>query len=240
MTKRHLLLFAFILTSLFSYSQSNHLSGFGLLSLTYKFDKNWYAYTETQGRSIAEFTTPDYYEIKGGAGYNLNGSNQIFLGLGRYVNYTNKSISREELRFWLQYVHSNQFSKLKLEQRIRAEKRFFHNPKTDVNTNTERFRYRLNAILPLGKDKIQANTFFVNAYDEIFLSIDKPVFPRNRIFAGGGYQVSNSFGVALGYLFQRDFNTVNTNLHFLFCGLNFTIDKSKKDSTIQVPSADHD
>lgn len=237
----------FILTislffSLQSKSQNDeHISGFATLSLTYKFDKKWYAYLETQGRSIAEFSKIDYYEIKGGLGYNINSSNQAFVGSGRYATYKDSKLSREELRFWLQYTFSKNISRVKFDNRLRAEKRLFHNPITDANTNTERYRYRLNAVVPINKAKVEAKTFFVNAYDELFIGPEKPTINRNRMYLGGGYQATKSFGISLGYLFQREFTAKeNSNFHFLFCGLNFTIDGSKSDIPVQAPSPDHD
>ncbi|WP_258932617.1 DUF2490 domain-containing protein [Flavobacterium oreochromis] len=149
-------------------------------------------------------------------------------------------MSNEELRFWLQYTYNKSFGRVKFENRIRVEKRLFHNPITDVDSNTERYRYRLNLIVPINNKKVDANTFFVNAYDELFLGPENPTINKNRIYAGGGYQVSKSFGVSLGYLFQRDFGVKsNANLHFAFCGLNFTIDRSNS-TPIQVPTPDHD
>lgn len=235
-----ILFFLFNLYNLKAQNQE-HLSGFSTLSLTYKPHKNWYGYLETQARSIATFEKVDYYEIKGGIGYTFNSQHQAFLGSGRYANYSKNKLSREELRFWLQYTFSKVISRFKIEQRLRAEKRFFHNPITDVNTNTERFRYRLNIILPINNKKVEAKTFFVNTYDELFASIDAPTINRNRIYLGGGYQINNAIGVSLGYLFQRDFGlTSNTNLHFLFSGINFTLDTSKKSNPALVPTPDHD
>lgn len=221
--------------------QKEHLSGFSTLSLTYKFDKNWYVYGETQFRSIADFSEIDYYEIKGGGGYTFNKNHQVFTGLGRYASYTEHKISREEFRIWAQYVYSTFISRVKIEQRIRAEKRFFHDPVTDENINAERYRYRMNVIVPLNKEKIEAKTLFVNTYDEIFLISDEPTFSRNRLFGGIGYQVNNSLGVTLGYLWQRDLGlSKNTNTHFLFCGINFSLShkEHKSTSTIVTPDAD--
>lgn len=226
-------LFLFIINNSI-FSQSDNLSSFTTLSVTYKFHKNWYTNIETQARSIAEFQKIDYYEIKGGIGYNFNSSNQAFIGSGRYANYSKNKLSREELRFWLQYNYSKVISRFKIEQRFRAEKRFFHNPVTDVNTNTERFRYRLNVICPINNTKIEAKTFFVNSYDELFIATDQPTISRNRIYFGGGYQLNTTIGFSLGYLFQRDFSTVNTNTNFLFSGCTITIN-SKNKATIPTP-----
>jgi hypothetical protein len=246
MTKKFLIFL--VLTSLFislgaKAQQKEHLSGFSTLSLTYKFDPNWYVYGETQVRSIAKFSEIDYYEIKGGGGYTFNKSHQAFIGLGRYASYTEHKISREEFRVWAQYVYSKFISRVKIEQRVRAEKRFFHDPVTDLNINAERYRYRMNVIVPLNKEKVEAKTLFATTYDEVFFISEepKPAFSRNRLFGGLGYQVNKSLGVTLGYLWQRDFSqTKNTNTHFLFCGVNFTLSHKdhKPESTIVTPDAD--
>lgn len=222
------------------FAQKENLSGFTSLACNYKFSTKFYLNPEFQFRANDRFYKPDYYEIKTGLGYNLNSSNQIYLGLGRYATYTNERISREEFRIWLQHVYSLYISKLKFEQRIRLEKRFFHNPITNDNTNSERFRYRLNLTVPLNNEKIAEKTFFINTYDEIFLVTEKPIINRNRIFIGSGYQFTKSFGLSIGYLLQRDFsNNSNINLHFLYTGFSFTIDKSKSEDNIQTPSPDN-
>lgn len=239
MLKQYIILF-FLLVNCTITSQSNDLSGFTSLTATYKFNKNWSTNLETQIRSIADFNKIDYYEIKGGVGYHFNPNNQTLIGLGRYASYSNSKLNKEEFRVWLQYINSNFVSRLKIEQRFRAEKRFFHNPISNENSNSERFRYRLNLILPINNDKIQAKTFFVNSYDELFITTETPTISRNRIFMGGGYQMNNSVGFALGYLFQREFSTINKNYNFIYCGINFMIDPSKKsdDDHITTPHAD--
>ncbi|MCL9809704.1 DUF2490 domain-containing protein [Flavobacterium luminosum] len=221
--------------------KKEHLSGFSTLSVSYRFNPKWYVYGETQARSIADFSKIDYYEIKAGGGYNFNKKHQLFAGLGSYNTYTDSKKTREEFRVWLQYAYSEFISRVRIEQRFRTEKRFFHDPITDSNTNAERYRYRLSLIVPLNNETIQAKTLFVNTYDEVFFSSDAPTFSRNRLFGGIGYQASNSMGVTVGYLWQRDLSaTKNTNTHFLFCGINFTLahKEHKSSSTIVTPEAD--
>jgi len=239
MVKQYCILF-FLLVNFTITSQSNELSGFTSVTVAYKIDKNWSTNLETQIRSIADFNKIDYYEIKGGLGYHFNSNNQSLVGLGRYASYSKNKLNREEFRVWLQYLNSNYISRLKIEQRLRAEKRFFHNPISNENSNSERFRYRLNLILPINNKKIQAKTFFVNSYDELFITTDSPTISRNRIFMGGGYQMNNSVGFALGYLFQREFSSNTINYNFIYCGINFMIDRSKKSNEehITTPNAD--
>ena len=221
-----------------TFAQSNeHLSGFGMTSLTYKFSKHWFAYGELQARSYEEFSKPDYYEIKGGVGYNITPDHQPFIGMGRYATYKNNAISKEEFRIWLQYQYNNYIGKLKLEHRGRVEQQFFHFSQTGVNSTANRFRYRLNAILPINNDKIKPKTFFVNAFDEVFFGTDAPAYVRNRLYGGMGYQFDKSVDMATGYLLQREFsNTGNKNVHFWFVGLNFIIDRSANEKPKSIPT----
>lgn len=236
--KKTLILFAFIST--IAYSQTKeHLSDFTMMSFTYKHDKKWMAYLELQSRSIEDFSTPDYYEVKGGIGYNIDKNNQPFIGIGRYGTYKNSKFYQEEFRIWLQYLFSHKLGKVKFDHRARAEKRFFYFPQKDITDNTSRFRYRLALTLPLNKEKVESNTIFLNAFDEMFVGPNAPTFKRNRVFGGIGYQLNDYIGANLGYLWQREFATSgNRNLHFLYLGLNFTFDRLKYNETHHIPIAD--
>lgn len=223
----------------FKAQQKEHVSGFNMTSLTYKFAPNWMAYVELQGRSIEDYSYIDYYETKGGVGYNINKNNQAFIGLGRYGTYKNHKISQEEHRLWLQYTFTNKIKNLKIDHRLRAEQRFFHNSITNENSNTQRYRYRLSATLPLNNTKVQPGTVFANVFEEIFLGKDDRNFKRNRTFGGLGYQFNDNMNATVGYMFQREFAVKgNTNVHFIYFGLNFTIDPSDDERDIHVPMAD--
>lgn len=229
-----------VLISVFGKAQDKeNLSGFNMVSFTYKFAPEWMAYAEFQTRSIEDYTYIDYYEAKGGVGYNINKNNQAFIGVGRYGTYKNHKIFQEEHRVWLQYTLTNRIKSLKLDHRLRAEQRFFHNSITDVNTNTQRFRYRLSGTLPLNNTKVQSGTVFANAFEEVFVGPEDKFFKRSRTFGGIGYQFNDSMNATAGYMFQREFASKgNTNLHFLYFALNFTIDPSDDERDIHIPMAD--
>ncbi|AHF16169.1 DUF2490 domain-containing protein [Niabella soli] len=217
-----------------------HLSGFMTTSGTYKFSPKWMAYAELQARSIEKFRTIDYYEVKGGAGYNINDNNQAFAGMGRYATYKEKSLTQEELRLWLQYTFSHYISRIDLDHRLRAEERFFHYPKTGEKVTDQRYRYRLSTTLPINKKRVVAQTFFVNAFDEVFFGPNANAFKRNRVYAGAGYQFNRNVGMTTGYLWQRELSPGgNRSLHFVQLAVNFVIDRwSAKDKRIFVPVAD--
>jgi len=239
MKSNFLFLLFFIGSFVFVQAQNEHISGYNMTSFTYKHDKKWSAYLELQDRSLEKFELPDYYEIKGGIGYNIVKNNQIFIGIGKYGTYKDRKFYQREFRLWLQYVFSHNVEKVKLDHRFRAEKRFFYYPQSDQNKNDERFRYRLSATLPLNNEKMQTGTFFINAFDEIFVGPAEPTFKRNRIFGGFGYQLNDYITSNLGYMWQREFSASgNKNYHFLYFGINFTFDRMKHYESDFVPVAD--
>lgn len=236
--KKCLLLFAFALV-LIKVSAQEHISSFNTISVTYNFHPKFYLFAEGQLRGIEDFSYPDYYEIKGGLGYKLTPNHKPFIGIGRYATYSDRLIDKEEFRVWLQDVVDFKAGRVKFENRVRAEKSWFYEPQTDEVSDRIRLRYRLNVTVPLNSEKVDKGTVFANAYDEVFfVTTEKPLFARNRVFGGLGYQIDDNFGIASGYLWQREFAlSGNRNLHFLYLALNITIDGSD-DKEYGFPGAD--
>lgn len=220
-------------------AQQEHISSFSAITVTYKIHPKFFLYAEGQLRGIEDYSYPDYYEIKGGIGYNLTKNHKPFIGIGRYGNYKNRIMDKEEFRFWLQDVIDLKAGKFKFENRFRAEKSWFYEPVKDVHSDRIRLRYRLNISVPLNAESVKPGTIFANAYDEVFfITTEKPLFARNRVFGGFGYQIDENFGMATGYLWQREFaKSGNKNIHFLYLALNITIDGSD-DKDYQFPGAD--
>lgn len=238
MKKRIFQLIVFLLIIKVS-AQNEHISSFNSISVTYKFHPKFFLFAEGQMRGIEDYSYPDYYEIKGGIGYNLAKNHKPFIGIGRYGNYQNHQFSKEEFRIWLQDVLELNAGKFKFENRIRAEKSWFYEPLKDLHSDRIRLRYRLNISLPLNSKTVKPGTVFANIFDETFFVVtEKPTFARNRIYGGFGYQIDENFGIASGYLWQREFGKLsNRNLHFLYLALNITIDGSK-DKNYHFPGAD--
>lgn len=228
----------FILISAASQGQE-HVSSFNSLTVTYNFHPKFFLFGEGQIRGNEDYSYPDYYEIKGGIGYNISKNHKPFIGVGRYANYTDHRLSKEEFRLWLQDVINFKKGSVKFENRFRAEQSWFYEPITDVTSKRNRFRYRLNISVPLNSASIKPGTLFANAYDEVFFVTPmKPTFARNRVYGGLGYQIDDNFGIASGYLWQREFEKRGArNLHFIYLSLNITIDKAE-DKDFQFPGAD--
>lgn len=231
-------LMLFPLSSTAQTNPREHISGFNMTSLTYKHNKNWMAYAELQLRAIEDYSMPNYYEMKGGIGYTV-GKHQPFIGIGKYGTYQDRKFYQDELRLWLQYVYSHKIEKLKVDHRLRAEKRMFHYPQTGLNDDTERYRYRLSLTMPLNTSNIEEGTVFANAFEEIFVGPELPHFKRNRLFGGFGYVLNDYISSNIGYMWQREFGRSNIrNLHFLYFGVNFTIDRLKISPPREIPVAD--
>lgn len=65
-----------------------------------------------------------------------------------------------------------------------------------------RFRYFLGLKIPLQCKEDGTNSFYLSAYNEIFLNTKSAVFDRNRIYGGLGYQFSKDLRFELGYMNQ--------------------------------------
>lgn len=218
--------------------QAQHLSSFNTVNINYKFHPKFFLYGEGQIRGIEDYSYPDYYEIKGGIGYNLTKNHKPLIGVGRYVTYKNHALDKEEFRVWLQDVLDLKVGKFKFENRVRVEKSWFYEPQKEIHSDRFRYRYRMNISVPLNADSVEPGTIFANVYDEVFFVSEKPTFSRNRVFGGFGYQIDEVFGLATGYLWQREFaKSGNRNLHFIYLSLNINIDDSD-DKQYSFPGAD--
>lgn len=232
MSKRIFLLFtSFLMLNLSAQKESP--SSYNVVTINYKHSSKIFAYAEGQLRGTADFSYPDYYEIKGGIGYNLTENHKPLIGIGRYVNYKNHSLEKEEFRVWLQDIYDIKGGKFKFENRFRAEKSWFYNTLKDESSNRTRLRYRLNVSVPLNSEDVKPGTLSANVYDEVFfVTTENPLFARNRVYGGFSYQIDHFFALTSGYLWQREFATSgNKNIHFLYLGLSVNIDRSKSDKT---------
>jgi len=178
-----------------------------IANVQYEFAPRWFTYFELQTRSQAMANHFFYYEIKGGINYRINKNFIAFVGFGNYGTYDWKNIrgakTTDELRLWEQLVINQPLARLKFEHRFRIEQ-------ASINRKfRNRFRYRLNLIIPLNKKKVENKTVFVSAFDEIFLTDTPPYFMRNRVYLGLGYQATEFLTVQAGWVNQFNYNLQN-------------------------------
>jgi hypothetical protein len=227
-----------LLFSTSSFSQNDKLGTWNIVNIQYNHSKKWNAFFENQFRSQKMFDDFYYHELKVGVGYNVSDKLSLLVGNGLYQTYSNggnfkSPVLTSEYRTWEQVTLTNNIGRLKLEHRYRIEQRWLS------QGYRNRFRYRLNAILPLNKPKVEKGTFYANAFEELFFT-DKPsYFQRNRFFAGLGYEFSKNFILQAGYIRQFDYNPAgSTAKNFVQTTLLFNIHSQRSDRELHPSSMD--
>lgn len=224
---RALFLSACMLLSFAAFSQRSHFGSWNVINTKVTLSDKWGVYNELQLRSQSFYHDNYYYEVKGGVSYAVSKNFVFLLGIGKYITYSDggdfvKPVSANETRFWEQLTMNQYVDRIKFEHRYRVEQRWFK------NSYRNRFRYRLNAVLPLNHSKMSPKTFYLTSFDEIFLTNKAPYFERNRFFFGTGYQFSKLFTIQPGYAYQFDYRSgVGFGKHFFQLTLMFDIDAHK-------------
>ncbi|RAK70527.1 DUF2490 domain-containing protein [Hymenobacter edaphi] len=181
----------------------------GTLQLPGSEEHRWGGFFEFQARTNAVFRQYFYNELKGGLSYDINKNFVVLLGGGRYAtrDYQDWGAGplNVEKRLWGQLTLTQYASRLKLEHRYRVEQRWF-SYRADSTGQRNRLRYRINAFLPLNHSALGPKTVFLSVYDEIFLNPRGPVFERNRVYAGAGYQLTRGLTLQAGWVLQANYN----------------------------------
>ena len=172
-------------------------------------EHRWGGYAEAQVRANGMLRQYFYHEFKAGLSFDIDPNFTVLVGAGRYSTSDYRALDAGPLiiekRLWEQLVLTQYSKRLKLEHRYRIEQRWL-NLRGDSTAFRQRFRYRLNVFFPLNKRTVGPGTLFLSAYDELFLNPAGPVFERNRLYGGIGYQPGPRLVVQLGVLNQLDYN----------------------------------
>lgn len=215
--------------SLQAASQTPGIGTWNVLSGKYTFNKQWNIMAEGQLRSQQFVHDFNYYEFKAGIGYNFPKTAAVLLAMGHYETYQpdgdfKDPLISKEFRIWEQLVLNNNIGRIKLEHRYRIEQRF-----TSNLGYRNRFRYRLNAVVPINHKEIKSRTWYTSVYNEVFLANENPYFEQNRIFLGLGYQCNERVTLLAGFVNRFDFSIAHTTTwkNFFQANLIFSIDEFK-------------
>lgn len=190
----------------------------------YTINAKWNVFFETQLRSQQAYHHFNYHEYKGGIGYNFPQKISLVAAMGHYTTYQpdgdfKSPVINSEFRLWQQLILNNYLSRVKLEHRYRFEQRF------TSNGYRNRFRYRLNAIIPINKPVVENNTWYLSFSNEIFLSNSGNFFEQNRLSLLVGYDINDLLTVQTGLVNRFDYfgsgkeqwkNFLQTTLLFSF------------------------
>lgn len=137
-----------------------------------------------------------------------------------------------EHRIFEAFTLKNKIGVVSIKQRYRLEQRIFSNS----DLLRQRARYRLTLDVPLNNKTITAKTFYLSAFNEVFINFGKGAnthyFDQNWAYLGLGFKYNSKLGFKFGYMNQyiskSDFTHIENN-HTLSFGLNFNLDFSKND-----------
>jgi hypothetical protein len=225
---RLILLSLLIILTVPAFSQQKDFGSWNVINTRLTLSSKWGLFNELQLRSQSFYSNHFYHEVKGGISYAVNKNFSFLLGIGKYITYTDggsfeKPVTSNETRFWQQLTMNHYLERLKFEHRYRVEQRWYKG-----GNYRNRFRYRLNTALPVNHNKMQPGTFYIAAFNEIFLTNTAPYFERNRFFVGPGYQISKYFTIQPGYVYQFDYrNYAGAGKHFFQLTLMIELDAHK-------------
>mgnify|MGYP006084491625 FL=1 len=190
-----------IFISSLGYSQDSDLGNWLIYIGSKKIDSKWNIHNEVQYRNYNAIGDLEQLLLRTGVGYNLSpNNNNLLLGYGliRSENYNvnNEKSANEEHRIYQQFVTKQSFGRVSWQHRYRLEERF------TASGFKVRFRYFLAAKVALNKPTLEKNTFYISAYNEIFINNKETFFDRNRIYGGFGYVVNKNVKLELGYMNQ--------------------------------------
>lgn len=167
-----------------------------------KLGGGWNLHTEVQYRNYNAIGDLEQLLLRTGLGYTFNeGKSDFLVGYGyilseNYIASTGDKTSINEHRIFQQFITKQSVGKVGLTHRYRFEQRFVEE---DFKM---RFRYFLSLNLPLGKKTLENDTWYLSAYNEIFLNTKSSIFDRNRLYGGFGYKINQTIRVEAGYMNQ--------------------------------------
>lgn len=201
-------------------SQDSDLGNWLIYFGNKKIDTKWNWHHEVQYRNYDAIGDLEQLLLRTGIGYNLTeGNNNLLLGYGyiiseNYLAGSDEKLNINEHRIYQQFITKQSIGRLGVQHRYRFEQRFVE---TDFKL---RFRYFLALSLPLNHPQLQNNTWYLSAYNEVFLNTKADAFDRNRLYGGLGYRFNPVVRVELGYMNQF-FNRGGRDQINMILGANF-------------------
>ncbi|MEL6812028.1 MAG: DUF2490 domain-containing protein [Bacteroidota bacterium] len=155
-------------------------------------------HTEAQYRTYEFGSNFNQLLLRTGLNYHISDKAMATIGYG---NITTDGTFEEpdgeenigENRIYQQFVLRNAVGKFKFSHRYRIEQRFLDNPVTGKDTQ-HRGRYFLRVTYPINE------TWFLTAYDEVFVNFQEPLFGQNRLYGAVGYKLDQNVTFQMGYL----------------------------------------
>ena len=175
-----------------------------------KINKKWNWHNEIQYRNYNFIGDMNQLLLRTGIGYNLTeNNNNILLGYGfintqKFLPNSNEKVGTNEHRIFQQFITRQKFNRVYLQHRYRIEERFL------PGDFQMRIRYFLAINIPINKTTMDENTFYLSAYNEIFINGQQNLFDRNRLYGAVGYVINKNIKAEAGFMAQT-LETSNRN-----------------------------
>ena len=184
-----------------SYSQKSEIGNWFAYFGNQKINKKWNWHNEVQYRNYNFIGDTNQLLLRTGIGYNLTEDNNLLIGYGfintqKYLPNSDQKVDANEHRIYQQFITRQKVGKVFLQHRYRMEERFISN---DFQL---RLRYLLGITIPINKKKLEKNAFYLSFYNEIFMTLEKPLFDRNRLYGALGFVINKNFKVEAGIMAQ--------------------------------------
>lgn len=200
--KKNLFFIFFFLYSPLLFAQQSDVGNWFIYFGNQAISEKWNWHNEIQYRNYNFAGDLEQLLLRTGIGYNITkNNNNLLLGYGYinsqpYLSETDEKISINEHRIFQQFINRHQIGRVFLQHRIRMEERF-------LPGNLQlRSRYFLALNIPFNQEAVKANTFYLSAYNEIFINAQQEMFDRNRIYGALGYGISKNIRVEAGFMTQ--------------------------------------
>lgn len=225
---------------------ATHSNGWFMYFGSHKFAEKWGLHAEVQLRRFNIVTDDQQLLLRAGINYHFGPNAFVtagycFVQTAPYGNFPVKAAFPEN-RAWQQIQVKNQLSRFEIVSRFRSEQRFVNSPvyrdsvwQPGEAVYSNRFRFLNRVSVPFKGKTIEEKSFYVSAYDEIFINAGKNIafniFDQNRLYAAIGYRIPKVGRLEIGYLNQlilkADGIKVENN-HTLQVGLSSAIELRKK------------
>ncbi|MDB5239806.1 MAG: hypothetical protein JWP57_431 [Spirosoma sp.] len=207
--------------SICSFSQQNRVIdrnkvGWFTYNGDHKLTDRWALHTEYQWRRIDFIQTWQQSLARLGLIYKLTDRVKVSGGYTLFTTYpygkypsADAGVPVPEHRIYEDIQLGDKLGRLELAHRFRLEQRWLgqlsdENPRQVANWKYQhRIRYQLSATYPLSGPTVDNGEFYLNAFDELFISFGRNVglnvFNQNRLSGGLGYQVRDNIRLELNY-----------------------------------------
>jgi hypothetical protein len=171
-----------------------------------KVDEKWTINYDVGYRWLNGFDEKFQFVSRAGATRKLNKYFSVSVGYTYFLHYPNShytKTSRHEHRPFEQLIIQIPTKKVLIQNRFRAEQRYFLYESDREWHFNHRFRYQLSAQVILKGDKLGKGIPYLNVSNEVMFNLGDEIeynhFDQNRINIGMGYGVLDNLNVFVGY-----------------------------------------